>query len=113
MISPWKAYKQWEEKRLVRYDPARWEKVRARGEKHFIWRGVLLFGGTQTLVLTLLDLFRHRFDWMSLIIRLVVFGLFGRWSAIRLWTDAEARYRDYRLHHPRASSSTDESAQSS
>lgn len=113
MTSPWKAYKRWEEKRLLRYDPARWEKVRAKGEKRFIWRMALLFGGVQVLFLTVSDMFRHRFDWISLIIRLAVFGLFGRWLAIRLWTDGEARYRDYRLHHPRASSSTDESAQQS
>lgn len=97
---PWKAYKRWEEKRQARYDPNRWERMRAKGEKSFIWQRILLFGGGQILVLTTMDVFRGKFSFLEFVIRLVLFGLVGRWLSMRRWADAEARYQEYQLHHP-------------
>jgi hypothetical protein len=77
---------------------ARWEKIRNKGQHHFVFiRGAVYFGGLMIASQTLFHAFilPGHFDWLQFTLAFLFFPLGGVLWGIFLWNHLEAGYQSY------------------
>lgn len=82
-----------DERRWLRDNVGWWERERARGKRHYVWRCALEWGGLMAVFRTGWDYFvRHEFSYAMLPLSILLFAAGGYVVGLAGWAENERRY---------------------